>query len=219
MRNIFVNVLCVWEGGVFLGGWLGRGSVIWHEVMENNNTFPYQSEFKTGRVNSLSWEDLVIISGQIWNIGNFWESLTCLFLLRLIGTMYFCFSFCNERPILPPQDVSLLPSSHSLNSSLTTTDAERWGQASQKSVEIVLPSCDFRFFLNNFSSSALPGGLFGNTQNKGFGFPTGLGAATAPGVGGFGAALGGGLGGFGGFNIQAAQPQQGEGQHWEGWGG
>ncbi|XP_059905730.1 nucleoporin p54 isoform X1 [Gadus macrocephalus] len=53
------------------------------------------------------------------------------------------------------------------------------------------------------------GGLFGNTQNKGFGFPTGLGAATAPGVGGFGAALGGGLGGFGGFNIQAAQPQQG----------
>ncbi|CAL8278707.1 unnamed protein product [Merluccius merluccius] len=53
------------------------------------------------------------------------------------------------------------------------------------------------------------GGLFGNTQNKGFGFSTGLGAGTATGATGFGTALGTGLGGFGGFNIQAAQPQQG----------
>ncbi|KAG7257448.1 hypothetical protein CRUP_007752 [Coryphaenoides rupestris] len=52
------------------------------------------------------------------------------------------------------------------------------------------------------------GGLFGNTQNKGFGFSTGLGAGTA-GATGFGTTLGSGLGGFGGFNIQAAQPQQG----------
>ncbi|KAJ8402136.1 hypothetical protein AAFF_G00373710 [Aldrovandia affinis] len=55
------------------------------------------------------------------------------------------------------------------------------------------------------------GGLFGNTQNKGFGF-SGLGTGTAAGTG-FGAGLGTSLGtslgtglGFGGFNIQ---PQQG----------
>ncbi|CAL8405679.1 unnamed protein product [Arctogadus glacialis] len=69
----------------------------------------------------------------------------------------------------------------------------------------VVPGSTFSFA----TPASTTGGLFGNTQNKGFGFPTGLGAATAPGVGGFGAALGGGLGGFGGFNIQAAQPQQG----------
>ncbi|XP_060926797.1 nucleoporin p54 isoform X2 [Limanda limanda] len=54
------------------------------------------------------------------------------------------------------------------------------------------------------------GGLFGNTQNKGFGFSSGLGAATAPGTTGFGTSLGAsGLGGFGGFNIQSTQQQQG----------
>ncbi|XP_067339774.1 nucleoporin p54 isoform X2 [Channa argus] len=54
------------------------------------------------------------------------------------------------------------------------------------------------------------GGLFSNTQNKGFGFSTGLGAGTASGATGFGTGLGTtGLGGFGGFNIQATQQQQG----------
>ncbi|XP_053267612.1 nucleoporin p54 isoform X5 [Pleuronectes platessa] len=54
------------------------------------------------------------------------------------------------------------------------------------------------------------GGLFGNTQNKGFGFSSGLGTATAPGTTGFGTSLGtSGLGGFGGFNIQPTQQQQG----------
>ncbi|KAG7499305.1 hypothetical protein JOB18_034572 [Solea senegalensis] len=54
------------------------------------------------------------------------------------------------------------------------------------------------------------GGLFGNTQNKGFGFSAGLGSGAAPGASGFGTTLGTtGLGGFGGFNIQSTQPQQG----------
>ncbi|XP_030598232.1 nucleoporin p54 isoform X3 [Archocentrus centrarchus] len=54
------------------------------------------------------------------------------------------------------------------------------------------------------------GTLFGNTQNKGFGFSTGLGTGTATGASGFGAGLGTtGLGGFGGFNIQPTQQQQG----------
>ncbi|XP_069369349.1 nucleoporin p54 isoform X2 [Paralichthys olivaceus] len=53
------------------------------------------------------------------------------------------------------------------------------------------------------------GGLFGNTQNKGFGFSSGLGTVTAPGTTGFGTSLGTtGLGGFGGFNIQSTQQQQ-----------
>ncbi|XP_068430724.1 nucleoporin p54 isoform X1 [Clinocottus analis] len=54
------------------------------------------------------------------------------------------------------------------------------------------------------------GGLFGNTQSKGFGFSSGLGAGTAAGATGFGTGLGtAGLGGFGGFNIQPAQQQPG----------
>ncbi|XP_008291974.1 nucleoporin p54 isoform X1 [Stegastes partitus] len=54
------------------------------------------------------------------------------------------------------------------------------------------------------------GGLFGNTQNKGFGFSSGLGTGAAAGTSGFGTGLGTtGLGGFGGFNIQPAQQQQG----------
>lgn len=55
------------------------------------------------------------------------------------------------------------------------------------------------------------GGLFANTQNKGFGFSSGLGAGTGTGAG-FGSGLGGGAGGlaFGGFNLQSTQPQQGE---------
>ncbi|XP_029301134.1 LOW QUALITY PROTEIN: nucleoporin p54 [Cottoperca gobio] len=54
------------------------------------------------------------------------------------------------------------------------------------------------------------GGLFGNTQNKGFGFSSGLGVGTAAGTTGFGNVLGTStLGGFGGFNIQPAQQQPG----------
>uniref|UniRef100_A0A8C5ECL6 54 kDa nucleoporin n=2 Tax=Gouania willdenowi TaxID=441366 RepID=A0A8C5ECL6_GOUWI len=53
------------------------------------------------------------------------------------------------------------------------------------------------------------GGLFGATQNKGFGFSTGLGTGTTAGTTGFGTGLGtAGLGGFG-FSIQPAQQQQG----------
>ncbi|XP_050960882.1 nucleoporin p54 isoform X1 [Labeo rohita] len=51
--------------------------------------------------------------------------------------------------------------------------------------------------------------LFGNTQNKGFGFSSGLGSS-APAAAGFGGALGGAGLGFGGFGgIQPAQNQQG----------
>ncbi|XP_035847470.1 nucleoporin p54 isoform X2 [Sander lucioperca] len=54
------------------------------------------------------------------------------------------------------------------------------------------------------------GSLFGNTQNKGFGFSSGLGAGTTAGTTGFGTGLGTtGLGGFGGFNIQPTQQQPG----------
>lgn len=52
--------------------------------------------------------------------------------------------------------------------------------------------------------------MFGNTQNKGFGFSSGLGTGAAAGTSGFGTGLGTtGLGGFGGFNIQPTQQQQG----------
>ncbi|XP_007252807.1 nucleoporin p54 isoform X4 [Astyanax mexicanus] len=57
------------------------------------------------------------------------------------------------------------------------------------------------------STTTGAGGLFGNTQNKGFGFSSGLGAASGAGTG-FGGLGGGGLG-FGSFNLQPAQPQQG----------
>ncbi|XP_020563283.1 nucleoporin p54 isoform X1 [Oryzias latipes] len=68
------------------------------------------------------------------------------------------------------------------------------------------PGSSFSFV----NPSNTTGSLFGNTQNKGFGFPTGLGAGTATGTSGFGTGLGtAGLGGFGGFNIQPTQQQQG----------
>lgn len=61
-----------------------------------------------------------------------------------------------------------------------------------------------------FLHSSVLGGLFGNTQNKGFGFSSGLGTGTTTGTAGFGTGLGTtGLGGFGGFNIQPTQQQQG----------
>ncbi|XP_051536188.1 nucleoporin p54-like isoform X2 [Myxocyprinus asiaticus] len=62
----------------------------------------------------------------------------------------------------------------------------------------------------SFSTPSNTGGsLFGNTQNKGFGFSSGLGSSTVPGTG-FGSSLGGtglNFGGFGG--IQPTQNQQG----------
>ncbi|KAM4719970.1 nucleoporin p54 isoform 3-T3 [Anableps anableps] len=62
----------------------------------------------------------------------------------------------------------------------------------------------------NFAPSNTTGSLFGNTQNKAFGFPSGLGTGTATGATGFGTGLGTtGLGGFGGFNIPSTQQQQG----------
>ncbi|KAM4634349.1 nucleoporin p54 isoform 3-T3 [Polymixia lowei] len=60
------------------------------------------------------------------------------------------------------------------------------------------------------AGNSTAGGLFGNTQNKGFGFSSGLGTGAATGATGFGTGLGAtGLGGFGGFNIQPTQQQQG----------
>nr|XP_057920107.1 nucleoporin p54 isoform X3 [Doryrhamphus excisus] len=59
-------------------------------------------------------------------------------------------------------------------------------------------------------SSNAAGGLFGNAQNKGFGFSSGLGTGTATGATGFGTGLGTTtLGGFGGFSLQPTQQQQG----------
>ncbi|KAK7896512.1 hypothetical protein WMY93_021837 [Mugilogobius chulae] len=58
--------------------------------------------------------------------------------------------------------------------------------------------------------SSTTGSLFGNTQNKGFGFSSGLGAGTTTGTSAFGTGLGAtSLGGFGGFNIQPSQQPQG----------
>ncbi|XP_057675766.1 nucleoporin p54 isoform X2 [Corythoichthys intestinalis] len=59
-------------------------------------------------------------------------------------------------------------------------------------------------------ASNATGSLFGNAQNKGFGFSTGLGTGTGTGTTGFGTGLGTtSLGGFGGFNLQPTQQQQG----------
>ncbi|XP_054908549.1 nucleoporin p54 isoform X2 [Poeciliopsis prolifica] len=61
----------------------------------------------------------------------------------------------------------------------------------------------------NFAPSNTTGSLFGNTQNKGFGFPSGLGTGATTGATGFGTGLGTTGLGFGGFNIQPTQQQQG----------
>ncbi|XP_014825564.1 PREDICTED: nucleoporin p54 isoform X2 [Poecilia mexicana] len=61
----------------------------------------------------------------------------------------------------------------------------------------------------NFAPSNTTGGLFGNTQNKGFGFPSALGTGTTTGATGFGTGLGTAGLGFGSFNIQPTQQQQG----------
>ncbi|XP_028827508.1 nucleoporin p54 isoform X4 [Denticeps clupeoides] len=61
----------------------------------------------------------------------------------------------------------------------------------------------------SFATPSNTGGglLFGNNQNKGFGFSSGLGTSTTGGTG-FGTGLGGGGLGFGGFNLPPTQPQQ-----------
>lgn len=58
--------------------------------------------------------------------------------------------------------------------------------------------------------SSTTGSLFGNTQNKGFGFSTGLGTGATTGTSAFGTGLGTTtLGGFGGFSVQPTQQQGG----------
>ncbi|XP_034458525.1 nucleoporin p54 isoform X5 [Hippoglossus hippoglossus] len=86
------------------------------------------------------------------------------------------------------------------------TTAGTFGGFGTTTTTAAAPGSTFSFA----APSNTAGGLFGNTQNKGFGFSSGLGTATAPGTTGFGTSLGtSGLGGFGGFNIQSTQQQQG----------
>ncbi|XP_035041044.2 nucleoporin p54 isoform X2 [Hippoglossus stenolepis] len=86
------------------------------------------------------------------------------------------------------------------------TTAGTFGGFGTTTTTAAAPGSTFSFA----APSNTAGGLFGNTQNKGFGFSSGLGTATAPGTTGFGTSLGAsGLGGFGGFNIQSTQQQQG----------
>ncbi|XP_019745722.1 nucleoporin p54 isoform X3 [Hippocampus comes] len=91
----------------------------------------------------------------------------------------------------------------------TTTAASGFGTLTAPSfgtatTTAAAPATGFSF------GSTSTGGLFGNTQNKGFGFTSGLGTGTAAGTTGFGTGLGTtSLGGFGGFNLQSTQQQQG----------
>ncbi|XP_041826685.1 nucleoporin p54 isoform X2 [Melanotaenia boesemani] len=87
-----------------------------------------------------------------------------------------------------------------------STTAGAFGGFGTTTTTAVAPGSSFSFA----APSNTAGGLFGNTQNKGFGFSSGLGTGAATGVSGFGTGLGTtGLGGFGGFNIQPTQQQQG----------
>ncbi|XP_035762939.1 nucleoporin p54 isoform X4 [Neolamprologus brichardi] len=86
------------------------------------------------------------------------------------------------------------------------TTAGAFGGFGTTTTTVAAPGATFSF------APPATGSLFGNTQNKGFGFPTGLSTATAAGTSGFGTGTGLGatsLGGFGGFNIQQTQQQQG----------
>ncbi|XP_059214332.1 nucleoporin p54 [Centropristis striata] len=86
------------------------------------------------------------------------------------------------------------------------TTAGAFGGFGTTTTAATVPGSTFSFA----APSNTAGGLFGNTQNKGFGFSSGLGAGTAAGTTGFGTGLGTtGLGGFGGFNIQPTQQQPG----------
>ncbi|XP_013764550.1 nucleoporin p54 [Pundamilia nyererei] len=86
------------------------------------------------------------------------------------------------------------------------TMAGAFGGFGTTTTTVAAPGATFSF------APPATGSLFGNTQNKGFGFPTGLSTGTAAGTSGFGTGTGLGatsLGGFGGFNIQQTQQQQG----------
>ncbi|XP_006789159.1 nucleoporin p54 isoform X3 [Neolamprologus brichardi] len=90
--------------------------------------------------------------------------------------------------------------------SFGSTNTGAFGGFGTTTTTVAAPGATFSF------APPATGSLFGNTQNKGFGFPTGLSTATAAGTSGFGTGTGLGatsLGGFGGFNIQQTQQQQG----------
>ncbi|XP_039636431.1 nucleoporin p54 [Perca fluviatilis] len=86
------------------------------------------------------------------------------------------------------------------------TTAGTFGGFGTNTTTATAPGSTFSFA----TPSNTTGSLFGNTQNKGFGFSSGLGTGTTAGTSGFGTGLGTtGLGGFGGFNIQPTQQQPG----------
>ncbi|KAM9735156.1 nucleoporin p54 isoform 4-T4 [Menidia menidia] len=88
--------------------------------------------------------------------------------------------------------------------SFGSTNTGTFGGFGTSTTTAAAPGSSFSFA----GPSNTAGSLFGNTQNKGFGFSSVLGAGASTGTTGFGAGLGTtGLGGFGGFNIQPAQQQ------------
>ncbi|KAA8584464.1 hypothetical protein FQN60_008249 [Etheostoma spectabile] len=90
--------------------------------------------------------------------------------------------------------------------SFGSTNTGTFGGFGTNTTTATAPGSTFSFA----TPSNATGSLFGNTQNKGFGFSSGLGAGTTAGTTGFGTGLGTtGLGGFGGFNIQPTQQQPG----------
>ncbi|XP_037548169.1 nucleoporin p54 isoform X1 [Nematolebias whitei] len=90
--------------------------------------------------------------------------------------------------------------------SFGSTNTGTFGGFGTTTTSAVAPGSTFSFA----TPSNTTGGLFGATQNKGFGFSSGLGTGTTTGTSGFGTGLGTtGLGGFGGFNIQPTQQQGG----------
>ncbi|XP_022066706.1 nucleoporin p54 isoform X4 [Acanthochromis polyacanthus] len=87
-----------------------------------------------------------------------------------------------------------------------STTAGAFGGFGTTTTTAAAPGSTFSFA----APSNTTGSLFGNTQNKGFGFSSALGTGATAGTSGFGTGLGTtGLGGFGGFNIQPTQQQQG----------
>ncbi|XP_041667632.1 nucleoporin p54 isoform X3 [Cheilinus undulatus] len=91
--------------------------------------------------------------------------------------------------------------------SFGSTNTGAFGGFGTTTTTATAPGSTFSFA----APSNTTGGLFGNTQNKGFGFSSGLGTGTATGTTGFGTGLGTTSlgGGFACFNIQQPQQQQG----------
>ncbi|XP_057675765.1 nucleoporin p54 isoform X1 [Corythoichthys intestinalis] len=90
--------------------------------------------------------------------------------------------------------------------SFGSTSTGTFGNFGTTTTSAAAPGSTFSFA----PASNATGSLFGNAQNKGFGFSTGLGTGTGTGTTGFGTGLGTtSLGGFGGFNLQPTQQQQG----------